>query len=437
MGDDTVSLREEPPLEAARASSLIARGESLLVMLSGGADSVCLLDVALRLGADVAALHVNYGLRPESEADEAHCRALSERLGLPLAVEAVELEAPSGSGNVMAEAREVRYALAERHAAGDYAAAHTASDQAETVIYRLATSPGRGALLGMAARRGRLVRPLLAVTAEDTRAYCRARGLGWVEDRSNADPRFARSRVRHEILPVLRSLNPAVERTIADTSRVLRDEREVLDGAVDDVLARTGTRSSSLAELRGLPPGLARLVIRRLAEIAAAGPRSISADQADSLLRLAERGGSSALDLGGGLRALVEYGVLRFTTTGDPPAPEPVALAVPGVARFGAWEVEARLDRGGDVELAAAALGASVTVRGWRAGDRIRPAGLGGTKSLQDVFTDHKVPRGLRASLPIVEAAGEIAWVAGVAVGEGFLAKGRAGVGLSARHTGR
>src|SRR4051794_33800009 len=146
-------------------------------MLSGGADSTCLLDVAVKLGARVNALHVNYGLRgAESDADEEHCRALCQRLGVPLHVDRVTL--PS-EGNLQASAREARYAAAERLAEADYAAAHTRSDQAETVLYRLSTSPGRSALLGMAPRRGRLVRPLLEVSRDDTRAWCRAAGLEW------------------------------------------------------------------------------------------------------------------------------------------------------------------------------------------------------------------------------------------------------------------
>src|SRR4051795_1822774 len=121
-------------------------------MLSGGADSVCLLDVAVRLGARVTALHVNYGLRgEESEADERFCRELCERLGVPLHVEHPEL----GEGNVQASARDARYAAAGRLADGDYAAAHTASDQAETVIYRLPTPPGAQALLRPGAPRRR------------------------------------------------------------------------------------------------------------------------------------------------------------------------------------------------------------------------------------------------------------------------------------------
>src|SRR3954453_16950066 len=166
---------DERAYEAARASGLIRAGEPLLVLLSGGADSVCLLDCAVRIGADVHVLHVNYGLRPGSDADEQFCRVVCGRLGVPLTVERVQL----GEGNLQAQAREARYALADRLAyelGCDYAAAHTAGDQAETVLYRLAVSPGSRALLGMAARRGRLVRPLLQASRDGRSAESRRVG---------------------------------------------------------------------------------------------------------------------------------------------------------------------------------------------------------------------------------------------------------------------
>src|SRR5947208_5495404 len=217
----------ERALEAARESGVVTAGGPLLVLLSGGADSTCLLDVCVRLDAAVSALHVNYGLRAEADADETHCRELCARLGVELTVERAGEAWPEG--NLQAWARELRYGLAERSTSGDYATGHTLSDQAETVLYRLAVSPGRRALLGMEPRRGRLIRPLLRVTRGETHDYCRDRGLEWREDPSNADRAFARARVRHDLLEVLRSLNPAAERTIAETALQLRDEAEVLD----------------------------------------------------------------------------------------------------------------------------------------------------------------------------------------------------------------
>src|SRR4051794_32268192 len=230
-------------------------------------------------------------------------------MGVEITVERVAL----GEGNLQALARQARYEIAERLALErdcDFAAAHTASDQAETVLYRLAVSPGSRALLGMAPRRGRLVRPLLEASREDTREYCRERGLGWHDDPTNEDPRFARSRLRHEVLPVLRALSPAAERTIAETSFLLRDERVVIERAADGVIAQLGI-PTPLEALRLEPPGLARTVLIRLAERAAGSAVALSRADCQAILELADQG-TQSLDLGGGLRAVAEYGALRF-----------------------------------------------------------------------------------------------------------------------------
>jgi tRNA(Ile)-lysidine synthase len=381
-------------------------------MVSGGGDSVALLDIAARLGASVSALHVNYGLRDGSEADEELVRRLAGRMDVPLHVHQVTLP---DEGNLQELARDARYSLAEQLAEGDYAAAHTASDQAETVLYRLAVSPGSRALHGMAPRRGRLVRPLLEVTREEVRDYLRTRRLEWREDPSNADRRFARARIRHDVLDALRQLSPAAERTIAETARQLRDEAEVLDAAVVAALEELGGGPAlSLDALREFPAALQRLVLRSLAG------RTLSREELTRLLAVRNEG-TVSLDLGGGLRAVAEYGTLRFSRAADAEPPAAVELAVPGRARFGDWELEARLEGPGDV--AVTDVGPAVTVRAWRDGDRMRPAGLGGSKSLQDLFTDRKVPRALRRTLPVIEANGEIVWVAGVAVDERFVAR--------------
>jgi tRNA(Ile)-lysidine synthase len=288
-------------LERVRAGGLIAPGAPLLVLLSGGRDSVCLLDVAVRLGAGVEALHVNYGLRDASGADEAHCAMLCERLGVPLHV-----HRPRGpAGNVQAWARDERYAAAAHLARGDFAAGHTASDQAETVVYRLAASPGRRALLGMNAREGRLVRPLLTVSRAETAAHCDARGLPFREDESNAAS--ARGRIR-ALLP---TLHPAAEANILRTLEILRDEAAVLDDVVDAALAQAGD-PPAVGALRALPPALRRLALQRLAGTTPVGHRT------DEILALGEGG---ALDVGGGLRAVVHRGTLRFGASEGRAAP--------------------------------------------------------------------------------------------------------------------
>ena len=293
-------------LAAVRATGLLGADAPVLVLLSGGRDSTCLLHRCLD---DVeCALHVNYGLRgAESDADEAHCRALCAQLDVPLAVG--RARRPDDAGNLQAWARDVRYAAAARRGI-TVAAGHTASDQAETVLYRLAASPGRRALLGMAARDGRLVRPLLGVTRDETAAYCRERGLAWREDATNASDAFARNRVRHELLPALRAIHPAAEENVRRTAELLRDEAAVLDEVVAGVL--DGRDEIELDRLAALPPALARLIVRRLAEDATGGAVPRAARRTEDVLAL---GSDGALDLGDGARARVRAGILRFEPT--------------------------------------------------------------------------------------------------------------------------
>jgi tRNA(Ile)-lysidine synthase len=295
-------------------------------MISGGRDSTCLLDVAVALlGADaVFALHVNYALRPEAGAEEERCRELCAALGVELEVVRPDgaaaragLAAASGQneggGNLQAWARELRYGAAEQLAAERdalIATGHTASDQVETILYRLAASPGRRALLGMPAEEGRLVRPLLGITREQTGAYCAARGLAWTDDASNEDLRFARARVRHGLVPALRAVHPAAESNVVRTALLLREETELLEGIVDAELAGRG--AVELARLKEMPPALARLVVVRLAEQATGGFVPQAGERVGELLELGRRGGRAELHVGGRAGAVIEDGVVRM-----------------------------------------------------------------------------------------------------------------------------
>jgi tRNA(Ile)-lysidine synthase len=303
-------------LEAVRAEGLLADGQPVVVLFSGGRDSTCLLDLAVRIaGASaVSALHLNYGLRDSAGADEAHCAELCRRLGVPL-----EVRRPRRpeTGNLQDWARRERYDAARELAeAGeaDVAAGHTATDQVETILYRLASSPSRRALLGMRVREGRLIRPLLAVTREQTAAYCRQRGLSWREDESNKSDAYARVRVRESLVPALAAIHPAAEKNVLALAAILRDEADVLDALVDQVLQ--GREEIELPRLRTLPPALRRLVVQRLADAAAGGPAPGTARRMDEVCALPDRG-RAALDLPHGVRALAEDGILRLVRQPD------------------------------------------------------------------------------------------------------------------------
>jgi tRNA(Ile)-lysidine synthase len=309
-------MESEAMLERVREEGLLAAGASVVAMLSGGRDSVCLLDLAARaLGpAQVTALHVNYGLRDDAPKDEDHCAALCERLGVRLEVQ--RPQRPEGPGNLQAWARDARYAAAARLALpadASIATGHTADDQVETILYRLASSPSRRALLGMRPRDGKLVRPLLGFGREQTTAYCEERELPWRDDPTNAEEGFARNRVRHSLVPALAAIHPAATRNVLRTAALLRDEAEVLDGLVAAELEGengSGRNTISLERLAALPPALRRLVVQRLADAAAGRPVAGAARHAEEVAAL-RRTGTAMLDLGGGIRAVAERGVLR------------------------------------------------------------------------------------------------------------------------------
>ncbi len=310
--------------EAVRSEGLFARDRPVVAMISGGRDSTCLLDVAVALlgASSVRALHVNYGLREEADGDEQACRSLCESLGAELRVVRADTAAAPGGpgdgpgaapGNLQAWARELRYAEAERLAVEHdalIATGHTASDQVETILYRLGASPGRRALLGMSPAEGRLIRPLLSVTREQTAEYCRARSLPFRDDASNDDPRFARARVRNGLLPELREVHPAAERNVLRTAALLREESELLDGLVEEELS--GRANVEVSRLRRMPPALARMVVVRLAEQAAGTYVPQAGERVAELLELGQRGGRSELHIGGRAGAVIEDGVLRM-----------------------------------------------------------------------------------------------------------------------------
>ncbi len=350
---DAVAMTPEEVRERVRSGGLLPANGPVVAMLSGGRDSVCLLDLAVRIcGAqNVHALHVDYGLRPEAAEEERHCRDLCERLGV--ALEVVHAPRPPDTGNLQAWARELRYGEATRLAReidarerpGDarelgrvgeqpgragtvVATGHTATDQVETILYRLAASPGRRALLGMAPREGRVARPLLELTREQTADYCRARGLAWREDASNDSELYARARVRNRVVPAFDAVHPAAQENVLRTAQLLREEAVVLDALIDAEMERDraaprgapdghcgepgGEPSVAIERLQELPPALARLVVVRLAEQTAGAYVPQAGARVGEILALARRGGRAELHVGGLVGAVLEGGRLRM-----------------------------------------------------------------------------------------------------------------------------
>ncbi len=432
-----------PLVEAIEASGLVAPGSTGVLLLSGGADSCALAFglAGLTPRPEFCALHLNYRLREESDGDEAAAASLCRRLGIELLVEH-PVRSAAQSGNLHAWARDERYRAAEAVRAGrdlDWiAVAHTAGDLAETFIYRLAVSPGSRPLAAMPARRGAVIRPLLSLSREQVRAEAEAAGLPFVDDRSNDDPSFARSRIRNEVLPVLADLNPSVLETISITRDDLAEELEFMSRAGAELVRQDpgGELHIDGATLARAHPALRRFALRALAGQALGRPVPVSRRQVAAICRLASTPEGGRIDLGEGASMVAESGVVLVEPgkgtvgTGQSSGQgclEPARLELPGRIEWGGWSISAEaLEPPFETEgpqvatLDADLLGPALEVRFWRQGDRIAPLGMSGSKSLQDLFTDHRVPRSRRRTLPLLMSQGEIAWVPGLAVGDRF-----------------
>jgi tRNA(Ile)-lysidine synthase len=277
-----------------------------------------------------------------------------------------------------------------------------------------------------------VIRPLLSLDGDQVRRLVSEAGLPFRDDPTNAEPLYARNRIRNEVLPVLREIGPEAEATITETQAELAEESEALEQSATDLLAESGADAAGAIgrdALDPVHPAIRRLALRRLAERTAGRAVPLGRDRAARIWRLVNEPEGGVVELGGGVAAQIEAGHVRFTT-GPAGEPAPGTLSVPGSCRFGSWEVRAELSsgvppaEGPDLAvLDPGALRGDLVVRSWREGDRMRPLGLGGSKSLQDLFTDRKVPRSLRHALPVVTSDGRIVWIAGVAVSEDFAAK--------------
>ncbi|MBK9242389.1 MAG: tRNA lysidine(34) synthetase TilS [Acidobacteria bacterium] len=424
-----------------RASLRSLSGHRVAAAVSGGADSVAM---ALWLRAHsgqpphhstlAGLIHVNHHLRgAESDRDEAFCRALADRLGVPIDVVDAPI-VPRAARSPEAAARACRYrafaAAAARLGATRVVTAHTADDQAETVLLRLLRGTGSRGLSGIRAERGLYVRPLLACRRRDVRAWLEARGESCCEDSSNADRSIARNRVRHDLLPVIEQMAPGGVAALARAAALAEDDEQALQAlaieAVPAVVLQVDAHGADLERDRlvALPPAIARRVLRHVLERLV--PRAPwRADHFEAVRRLAARSaGGGSLDLPA-VRVERVSNILRVrvgSAVTVPPfayvlaADEEVAVSEAGfrvLAETAAFPAPGA-SQGGDqaysvvVPLAAFPL----TVRNRRPGDRV--ALSGGARKVQDLMVDAKIPRSERDRVPLVVAAdGQILWMPG------------------------
>jgi tRNA(Ile)-lysidine synthase len=417
-----------------RRHAMLAGGERVLAGVSGGADSVALLAalvaVAPSLRLTLHVLHVDHQLRPDSARDAGFVRELGARLGVAVSVARVDVPR---TGSLEAAARAVRHAAltaeAARIGATRIALGHTADDQAETVLMRLLEGAGIRGLAAIPPVRGRVIRPLIETRRRDVEAALRAAGLPWLEDPTNRDPKFLRNRIRHDILPLLASsyagdVVPALVRA-AGLARETTSALDALAGRELERLVRVepdGALTLSVAALRALPAPIAPEVLRQAAA-RLGGSAPLRAWAHRGLARVAAAPPPRRPFRLGGITVEVSGDRVRLATAA-PASFTPRVLGVPGRVELPELgrALDARVvDGGGYVpptDRAVAAFDAdalppALVVRPRRRGDRVTVVGQG-ERRLKTLLIGAKVPRWDRVRVPIVEAAGEIVWIAGV-----------------------
>lgn len=431
----------EPSFVRALRAGLatVASGEHLLVAASGGTDSTALLAAVAALAAahgwTVTAGHVDHGLRgAESDADRDRVRALAAAVGVGCVVRRAPVAAGTG---LETRARRSRYrtliTMAQDVGATRILTAHTADDQAETVLLRLLRGGGRGSLGGIRPHRGRFLRPVLGATRSDVRRYLAECSLSAGVDRSNASLGHARNRLRRLALPFLATeFNPRLIPALAALATRLRDEDELL-------ATLAAGRAAALVDGRGLdvavaaePPALARRIVRRWLE--QGSRRGVHAGHVERVLALAGGTGRGNVAVPGAAR-VVRDGTRLVRRPGREAVPAAFAFPVtaPGTidGPAGTWRLRLSppRDRRSDEPLPAdarhavfdaEALASTLTVRSPRPGDRVHLARVG-TRKLQDILVDARVGREARSVVPLLEANGVILWVAGVVRGSGAM----------------
>lgn len=429
-----------------RVAATIARyrmfepGQRVGVAVSGGADSVCLLyvlrDLAPRWDLRFRVLHLNHGLRgKESDADAEFVRGLAAEFGLPFDIREASLS--EAGGNLEEGAREARLAffgdeikanVVERVATG-----HTRSDQAETVLFRFLRGAGTAGLAGIRpVTRTGLVRPLLAVDRAAVEKFLKERGIAWREDRTNRDLRFARNRIRHELLPDLaRDWNPSIVAALAHLADWALAEEAYWEAEIDR-LARLNLKENFgfvLLEtgcLKALPVALGRRLVRRAMEVVKGDRLGIEFAHVNAVLELAGTDEGHGRLQAAGLDVMRSFQWLRVAKLApggrddyELAAPFGEFFRVPGEEFAISLEVveNAKVSgmydcvyNKGMVSVDADRLSGPLTLRNWRPGDQYQPCEESGEKKIKTLFQEFRIPLWERRHWPVLRDQRSIVW---------------------------
>ena len=421
-------------------------GDTVLVGLSGGPDSVCLLTMLHTfkddLGLSLHAIYIDHGLRPREAPEEiAFCDDLCARLSVPFVVKTVDVKtyAAERGMNRQEAARALRYQTYKEvlfQVRGEkIALGHTADDQLETFLLRLFRGAGPKGLSGIPPMRGTIVRPLIETERNDVEEYLDRRRIRYIVDSSNLREDYLRNRIRKTFIPALKKVNPSIVRTTQRTMEILREEERYFDIIITKNLMKLISRKTNsrielfLIPMETMEKVILRRVLRRAIE-ETRGLRRIEFINIEKVIDLIKNGRTGdRIYLPDGLRAIKNYATLILTSDA-PKKLDTMPLSVPGEAVSRECKVVVRAsleeevvdykDRKTKAVFDADKTGTSLTVRSRREGDFFFPMGFGKRKKLQDFFVDEKVPRDERDEIPVVLSGTDVIWIAGFRGDERF-----------------
>jgi tRNA(Ile)-lysidine synthase len=431
---------------------MLERGQRVLIAVSGGPDSVALLDVLARLAPEfdlgLHVAHLNHMLRPEAAAEAEFVRSLGQQFGLQVTIGSADVPALAANRKLSIEyaARNARRAFlldaAEDTQADRIALGHHRDDQVETVLMRILRGTGVDGLAGMRPVARSFIRPLFDASRAQILAYVSERGLPFREDPSNRDPAFLRNRIRAELLPLIEDVQPGARTAILRLSELAAQDARALNAQASKLLAKATVAREPhaitlrLASLSRAELPIERRVLREAIRLLLGDTMDIQQGHVEAALDLAACGRTGArLSLPRSVVVERGYGML-ILRVGEPEPTGPIgefALTAPGrteIAPLGVAITADVLPRSqalpvieeppNAAQLDRAVVPEPLLVRTWRRGDRFTPFGMTGTMKLHDFFVNEKIPRAERHRVPIVAAGSVIAWVAGRRIDDRF-----------------